>query len=345
MDDALRERPKESRTGSVFLLIFGLFWCTLVGVFDFLILRSLIPQIASTWFAATPARIIKSEVTHSRGSKGSTHGVAFEYTYTVNGTTYTSDLFGFDKMSSSDSAWARRAVADFPAGSERTCYYDPKNPTRAVLSKGIRGSDITIVMFLTPFNIVAVVLLSVPFFMWRERRRPDFVPPRVVDRFQGREAYAMNNYSPITTFFGVFFITSFLGIFLVAFPFGFHPSIPQVTTIWGTGFAISIAVAIVTGNRIRSGRYDFVIDRASQIATIPAMHKRSSREILSLSQIKNIDMTEVRSGSGDDEKKSWQVKLHTNDNREFLLRDASTEAEAQRLTRTLNAKIRDQVFA
>lgn len=342
--NAFRAQANESRSGAVFLLIFGLFWCTLVGAFDFITLRAFIPQVASTWFPPAPAHITKSEVTRHSGSKGSTHGVAVEYTYVVNGTTYTSDRFGFDTMKSSDSGWAYQAVASFPAGSERTCYYDPRDPSRAVLSKGIRGSDITILMFLTPFNMVGLALMSAPFFSWRERRRPELIPPRVVDRFQGREAYAMNNYNPIAAFLVAFFISSFLGIFIVAFPFGFHPSIPQVATVWGTAFAISVAAAVMTWQRIKSGRYDFVIDRGSQIATIPAMHKRASREIISLSQIKNIDMTEVRNGSGDDEKKSWHVKLHTHDNREFLLRDTSGEEEARRLTKTLNIKIRDQVF-
>ena len=344
MNAALRAQAKQSRTGAGFLLVFGLFWCTLVGIFDFLTLRSFIPQVASTWFSAAPARIIKSEVTHNRGSKGSTHGVAFEYSYTVNGATYTSHHFGFDKMSSSDSGWAYRAVADFPAGSERICYYDPRDPSRAVLSKGIRGSDITILMFLTPFNIVAIALLCYPIFLWYERGRPDLIPPRVVDRFQGREAYAMNSFSPIATFLTAFFASSFLGIFVVAFPFGFHPSIPQVGTVWGTALAISVAAATLTRQRIKAGKYDLIIDRGAQTATIPAMHKRSSRELIPLAQIKNIDATEVRSGSGDDEKKTWHVTLHTHDHREFLLRDASLENDARRLARTLNVKILDQVF-
>jgi hypothetical protein len=340
VNDASRERPKESRSGSVFLLLFGLFWCTLVGAFDFITMRSFIPQVASTWFSPAPAHILKSEVTSHRDSDRSTHGVAFEYTYTVNGTTYTSDRFGFDRTSFSESAWAYQAVADFPTGSERTCYYDPLHPSHAVLSKGVRGTDLMILMFLTPFNIVGMALMSYPFFAWRDLRKPELIPPRVVDRFQGREAYAMNNYSPLMTFIAAFFITSFLGIFLVVFPFGSHPRIHEVLSVWGTAFAISLAAALITRHRTKSGRYDFIIDRASQIATIPAMHKRPSREIISLSQIKNIDMTEVRSGSGDDEKKSWHVKLHTTDNREFLLREAPAEADARRLANTLNERVR-----
>ncbi|HUS36482.1 MAG TPA: DUF3592 domain-containing protein [Verrucomicrobiae bacterium] len=343
MNDALRERPKESRSGSVFLLLFGLFWCTLVGAFDFITMRSFIPQVASTWYSPALAHIFKSQVTSDRGSKGSTYGTAFEYTYIVNGTLYTGHNFGFDKTSFSDSAWAYKAVADFPARSERICYYDPKNPSRAVLSKGVRGSDLMILMFLTPFNIVGLALISYPFFAWRDRRKPELIPPRVVDRFQGREGYAMNNFSPLMTFIAAFFITSFLGIFLVVFPFGSHPRVHEVLSVWGTAFAISVAVALIIRHRMKSGRYDFVIDRASQIATIPAMHKRTSREIISLSQIKNIETAEVRSGSGDDEKKSWHVKLHTHDNREFLLRDASSEADARRLAHTLNTQIHGQV--
>jgi hypothetical protein len=130
---------------------------------------------------------------------------------------YTSDRFTFDKSKSSDSSWARQAVWDFPAGAERTCYYDPKNPARAVLAPGIHGSDITQLMFITPFNIVALFLIAQPFSAWRNRWRSALAPPRVNDRFRNREAYAMTNFKPLVTFVGAFLATSFIGVFVVVF--------------------------------------------------------------------------------------------------------------------------------
>jgi hypothetical protein len=317
------------------LLVFGIFWCSFVAVFDFLILGSFIPQVASTWFHPTAAHIIKSELK----STGDGHGVDFEYTYSVAGTQYVGTRYTFDKSTSSDGAWARKAIRDYAAGSESICYYDPLNPARAVLSPGIHGSDVTMLMFITPFNIVGMFFIAAPISNWRNRRRPRSLAPRAVDRMRNREHYSMNNFSPVSTFFPVFLLTSFLGIFAVVFPSGFHPSLEKVVTIWGTGFLIAVVAAVVLRRRINAGLYDLVIDRDPQTISIPAMHKRAARELLPIAEISKITSHEVRTRSGEDEKVTWHVTLHTRDNREILLRDPPLQDEAELLAETLNSKL------
>jgi hypothetical protein len=102
---------------------------------------------------------------------------------------------------------------------------------------------------------------------------------------------------------------------------------------------ISVVLATISFIKMKSGHYDVVIDRNSQTVTIPATHKRSSAEIIPISEIKSIDATESRSGSGEDEKVTWQVKLRTRDDREFLLQDTYVQTDAERLATTLNARI------
>lgn len=149
----------------------------------------------------------------------------------------------------------------------------------------------------------------------------------------------MTNFGPLSAFFAAFLLTSFLGIFAVVFPSGFHPSLEKVLTIWGTAFAISIAAALIFWRRLKSGRYDLIIDHDSRAISIPAMHKRTARELLQISDIHEIIAHEVRSGSGDDEKVTWNVTLRTRDNREILLRDAPAQDDAERLAETLNTRL------
>jgi hypothetical protein len=333
-------REASGGKGGVFLLIFGVFWCSLVGVFDFLIARSLVLQIASTWYQPTTARILKSETTSNHDSEGgTTHGVKFEYTYSVNGTNYTGTRYTFDGSSSSDSRWAREAVERFPVGSERICYYDPETPERAVLAPGIHGSDITHLMFVTPFNIVAGFFIAYPIWSWRDKRRPAFISPRVSDRIHNREAYGLNNFSPLMTFFGVFFLMSFIGIFAVVFTGGFHPAMLKVLTIWGAGFLFSVGVSVKVYLKTKSGHYDLVFDRNSRTVTVPAVHKRPRAEMIPISEVKTFDVEKIETGSGDDHKITWQVKLRANADREFLLQETHLEPQANRLAATLNAKL------
>lgn len=325
---------------SVFLLIFGLFWCSLVGAFDFIVGRTFVSQIQSASFQPTSARILRSEVTsHDDSEGGTTHGVKFEYAYSVNGTDYTSRRFTFDGSNSSDRRWAHEAVAAFPEGAERTCYYDANDPSRAVLAPGLHGSDITHLMFLTPFNLVAAFFIAYPIWTWRERRQPAIVPPRFVDRMRGREGYALNQYSPLITFFGLFLLTSFIGIFVVVFTGGFHPTMTKVLTIWGGGLAIALWISISMHFKTKTGRYDLVFDENSRTITAPAIAKRKTVEMIPIAEVKKFEVERVESGSGDDHKVTWQLKLLADNAREVLLQESHSERQATRLAETLNAKL------
>jgi hypothetical protein len=325
----------------IVLGFFGIFWCSLIGGFDYVAIRDLVAQIGSAHFTATPAHIVRSEVTSHRGSKGgTTYGVRFEYTYAVNGSEYRASRYTFNVSSSSDEAWAREAVAAFPAGSERVCYYDPKNPARAVLAPGIHGSDLMILMFLTPFNIIGGFMISMPFWAWRERRQPAIVSPRVADSIHGREAYAMRRFNPIVSFMGWFLVSSFVGIFAVAIPMGFHPTIMKVITVWGTGFAIALGLTISRHFKMKSGCYDLVMDYSSRSITIPAMHQRTRVETIPMSDVREFGIADRLTGTGRNQRVMWQVKLVSRDDRDVVVQEGYLESEATRLAETLNAKLK-----
>jgi hypothetical protein len=337
----MANRDATAGKAGVFLLFFAIFWCSLVGVFDFLIARSLVAQITSSWYQPTTARILKSETTSNRDSEGATtHGVKFEYTYSVNGTNYTGTHYTFDGSSSSDSGWARDAVATFPPGVERVCYYDPQDPSRAVLAPGLHGSDITHLMFMTPFNIVAGFLIAYPIWSWRERRSPSVLTPRFVDQLHGREGYSLNQYSPVMAFFGLFLLTSFIGIFVVVFTGGFHPSMTKVVTVWGAGLAIAVAITAHLHLKTQRGRYDLVFDENSRTVTVPPIRNRRSVEVVPMADVKKFDVEKVESGTGDDRSVTWQVKMVADGGREVLLQESYLERHAQRLAATFNTKLR-----
>ncbi|HEY6227430.1 MAG TPA: DUF3592 domain-containing protein, partial [Verrucomicrobiae bacterium] len=296
--------------------------------------------IASTWFQPTGARILRSEVTRHHDSEGgTTHGVKVEYAYSVNGTNYTGTRYTFDGESSSDSRWAYEAVAAFPAGAERVCFYDPRNPSRAVLAPGLHGSDITHLMFITPFNIVAGFFIVYPIWMWRERRRPTLVEPRFSDPLHGREGYALNQVSPLLSFFVLFLFTSFVGIFAVVFTGGFHPTMTKVVTVWGAGFAIAIGTTVYLQMKTRSGRYDLVFDNSARTITVPAVQKRKVVETIPMAEVQKFDVEKVESGTGDDHKVTWQLKMVADGGREVLLQENYFEPQAKRLAQTLNARL------
>jgi hypothetical protein len=221
-----------NRSGIGFIALFAIFWCSLVGVFDYLIVSVLIKQISASRFEQAVATIVSSEVTKDHGGEGgSTYGVKIHFKYRVGTNEFLGEKYTFDEMTSSDSAWAYRAVTEHPVGGERVCYYNPRNPSEAILKPGIDGSQVFMLMFLTPFNAVGLFLIWV--FLNSLRPEKIKIEPRMADPIRGVESYSMTVWSPWAAFFGGLTFGSFLGIFIVAFSFGFHPPMSRVLLVGG----------------------------------------------------------------------------------------------------------------
>jgi len=143
----------------VFLLIFSCFWSTIVILFDSHIGRTLWNQFESRNYPAITGQITHSELTRSRGRKGRTsYGVAIRYHYVVDDRSLDGTQFRYNANSSSDSTWAARVVSEHPVGSQTRVFYNPHNPQDAVLATGVDGSDLMLMLFLMPFNIIMLGL-------------------------------------------------------------------------------------------------------------------------------------------------------------------------------------------
>ena len=89
--------------------------------------------------------IVTSEVLHQTSS--SSHGVSsttfephVEFTYSVNGQAYQGKHIGFG-LTISSSTDARNVVHRYPVGATRKVFYNPHNPTEAVLERKIENSN------------------------------------------------------------------------------------------------------------------------------------------------------------------------------------------------------------
>ena len=90
-------------------------------------------------------QIVTSEVLHQTSS--SSHGVSsttsephVEYTYSVNGQTYQGRHIDFG-LTISNSSDAKKVVRHYPVGAIRKVFYNPHNPSEAVLERKIENSN------------------------------------------------------------------------------------------------------------------------------------------------------------------------------------------------------------
>jgi len=286
---------------SGFLIGFGLFWSGMTLLFDGLTIVPAVQQVLAQRFTTTEGTVLSSEVTHHDSDDGTTHGVRITYSYTAGGREYTGDRYRYNKASSSDSAWAHRAVAEHPVGSTTTVYYDPLSPANAVLSPGLQGSDLFMALFMTPFN---VVMLAFWWFGWnrlvRHWRKP--VAGGVQVRTALRQTRArMTEFSPLASGIVTVALLTFLSIFVICFGFGgFHPTMRVVSVTWGIVLAGGVAAWIWSWVNILKGKYDLVLDEMKSSIQLPLTCGRRTRRMIAFAEVAGcyVDTIEERDSEG-----------------------------------------------
>jgi len=81
--------------------------------------------------------------------------VDFAYRYEVNGLSFESTRFRYDKFFWT-SEWAHNLMAAHPVGSQVRVFYNPQNPVDAVLSADMDANDKYLLLILSLFNLMAV---------------------------------------------------------------------------------------------------------------------------------------------------------------------------------------------
>lgn len=120
------------------------------------------PQVAGR---VLHARIIRSNFTeHSRGRlvDSTVYDPQVEYEYSVNGTIYQSRRIAIGiGYSRSIRKEVERRIAPYRAGMEVPVFYDPADPSQAVLEHGLAGGPLFLILALIIFLILLVM-----FFPW-----------------------------------------------------------------------------------------------------------------------------------------------------------------------------------
>ena len=339
---------KRSRSGSLFggvlLLLFGFAWCAFLLFLDLDLMGKVWQQNATTEWPSTEAVILKSEVSRKTTSKGrASYGLEVLYRYSVDGATQTNDQYAAQAVRSSDRDWTRARAKELKRGAQVTCYYNPSNPSEAVLRRGIDGSDLFILMFLTPFHAVAAAILwGGASVLWhgifgsdpKVRRRPGRLEERIF----------IGDWHPFGIFLAALGFGTFIAIFVVAIPFGFHPSLNVVLAIWGAVFLWALWAAVSNWLKKREGVFDLVLDFNSGTLSIPALHGRETREIVPFAEIEQITAREVPSPTRRNKRRTTnELILRTRRGEEFILKKPSTLDHGQQWANWLQARIRGMV--
>lgn len=277
-----------------FAFFFAFFWSTLVLLFDGYLGWSLWNQVASRSYPRTTGQITHSEVTRHRGSKGgTTYGVDIWYRYAVNDRFYSGTRFRYNAGSSSDSGWARKAVAEHRVGSQAQVFYNPGDPQDALLSPGVDGSDLMLVLFLMPFNMIMFGLWAWLGGWLRERIfKPIAGGVRIITNGP-RTSIRLPEYGALVWCMVAVGGLSFVSIFILALSSGFHPSLQTASGVLFVVAAAGAGAYAWQWRKIHSGDDDLILDEGTRTMELPETYGRKDRVEVAFSEIESLTMETV----------------------------------------------------
>src|SRR5262245_1994490 len=130
-----RRRGGQTPTGCL-VPFFGLFLLAGLGASYLILWKPWSTWISSRFWQATPCTVVSSQVASSSDSDGTTYRVDITYTYVVDGGgELPGSNYDFMKVSSSGRESKAAIVAQYPPGTQTTCWVNPKNATESVLNR------------------------------------------------------------------------------------------------------------------------------------------------------------------------------------------------------------------
>lgn len=308
--------------------VMGIVSTLVVPVLDGAIGYDIACQIDSSRFVAAPGKITHSEVVWWRDNDGDVVSDAdIRYRYEVGGQTFEGDTdrYSTSHFHTSESGWAERAVRSHPVGASITVYYDPRDKAQSLLQPGFGGTELFLIMFMTPFNAVMLTtwLIGGPSLWRRLRGLPPRLPALLHDGAATRMRLAQNA-GAVGALAGLGG-ASFVGILVQSVDARFG----SMQTAWAAALTIAAIIGLWLWREQSSGAFDLII--REDTVTLPERLGRWPRATIERSAITGVTV-----------KPGWrglfanQIGLQCRDGRREKVAAWYDEAAANALAAQLN---------
>lgn len=295
-----RRKRKSGWGGGCGLAIFAIIWTTLVLCFDAFVGYGMVKAVLAQSYPETRGEVVHSELERHSGEDGYTYGADIHFTYEVEGQRFTNEEYAYGAWNNSDSSGARKMLRKYPVGKTVRVYYNPSDPSDAVLERGVQGMHAFMLMFMAPFNVVmlglwygAVVMVWTKLFGKDKDKIGGY--DLVQEGFQTR--LKLGNANPLVMVMVGFGAGCFISIFPIAF-LGYTESL----TVVGIGLGFATLCAVFGGywqmKRNITGEGDLVLDRTNMKLVIPGKGTNSSQE-LSLMELNTVGVKRISDSDND----------------------------------------------
>lgn len=265
-------------------------WSAFVLGFNGIFVYHLYYQWRSLGYAATSGVITHSEIEESSdGDEGTSYIPRLKFNYSVANTQYTGKTYHYGTLGAGRD-FAEEIVANHPVGAKVDVYYDPADPTNAVLKRGILPIDLFAPFFMTPFNMVMIGgwLFAIKEFIRKRRNAPAGGVP--IFYYPGKIHVRFAEVEPTFIAIATAGLSSFVCIFILAFATGMNPSMAWVGLASLVVVAFSAIAFAWSWLVLKSGRKDLIIDESSGWVTFP---QTMGRKRLITAEFDTIDSIEV----------------------------------------------------
>lgn len=268
-----------------FMGVFGLFWSSMTIAFDCIIVSTTWNQLAALSYPTAPGEIISSKIAKNDGDS---QGIEIRYKFNVGGKEFTGDKYRYGETRSND-GWAKEVVAKHSPKTPVTVFYNPRDPSDAVLMPGIEGVDLFLPMFMTPFNMVMLGIWAAVWQSARDKRKSlaDAGGLPIEDRGVDVRVRMAENSPLIYACVGIS-AAAFVMVFVIGFSFGSHAPLAVMMAVWVVILAIGAGVYIRSARPLWNGSQDLTLNLTRGIVTLPATFGR--KEVI---EVKFADITGV----------------------------------------------------
>jgi hypothetical protein len=278
---------------SVILLV--ALWGFVFWMIDVHGVEVLMRQHAAESFPNTQGTVLHSEVTITRGSKGSIHyHVSISYQYVVDGQTYVGRRYRYDGHPGNQNV-VNAVVGSHPAGSAVEIYYNPRDPWDTVLSPMVDAQDVYILFLFTPVSlfILWALLNAIQQIDWPGSSQAVAGGLKLISEMRYTRV-RLPRYQPLMLGLAALGALSLLAGILMA---AGEVSGPPLTVGAELLAGISVGAGLVYGWqywKVHSGQQDLVIDEGARTIQLPLTYKRREQSPLPFSEIREVAMKKVR---------------------------------------------------
>lgn len=246
--------PKHRRKKSRYLgiVFFGIFALVGGGMLYPLTIRPLAKTVSARNWVETPCKIIYAKVRTHRGDESTTYSIDIFYEYQFDGETYKSSRYGFVGGSSSGRAAKAEVVNYYNKAKNPICYVNPKDPTEAVLKRGLR-LGLLLCLFPLPFLAIGVGGI-IGCFRKKKKRDIKSTPDYSTTDFSAPIQYASTGpvvlkekYSPLAKLLGAIFAAVFWNGIVSIFVYQAVKSFQRGRPEWGLSIAMIFFVLVGLG--------------------------------------------------------------------------------------------------